>query len=150
RADWRRVAAVKAAVKIPVVVNGDITGPDEAREALAQSGADGVMVGRGAYGAPWQPARIAEALATGNDPGPPSLAEQGRIAVAHVEAMLFHYGRALGLRNARKHVGWYLAGSGQPETIVKEWRRRLCTEEDAGRLVAGLARFYAESREMAA
>lgn len=149
-ADWRRVADVKAAVTVPVVVNGDITGPAEARAALDLSGADGVMVGRGAYGAPWRPARIAAALATGIDPGDPPLAGQGAIAVAHVEAMLSHYGRRLGLRNARKHVGWYLETSGRPAPTVKAWRRRLCTEECADRLLAGLADYYADAMEAAA
>jgi nifR3 family TIM-barrel protein len=150
KADWGRVRAVKAALSIPLVVNGDITGPTEARDALAASGADGVMVGRGAYGAPWQPGRIARALDEGVDPGPPRLAEQGRIAVAHIESMLFHYGSALGLKNARKHVGWYLISSGRPPDVVKAWRRRLCTEESPARLIGGLSRFYAEAMEMAA
>lgn len=149
-ADWRRVAEVKAAVAVPVVVNGDVTTPDEAAEALTSSGADGVMVGRGAYGAPWQPGRIAETILTGIDPGPPRLSTQKRIAIAHVEAMLVHYGAALGLRNARKHVGWYLATSGATEAVVKAWRRRLCTEEEPARLLAGLQEFYSQLEEAAA
>ncbi len=152
-ADWRAVAAVKAAVGVPVLVNGDITSAAAARDALAHSGADGVMIGRGAYGAPWLPGQIAEALAGGGD-RPPDLAAQGRIAVAHVDAMLSLYGRALGLKNARKHVGWYLETSGEPTAIAKDWRRRLCTEADDAQLLAGLAAFYAEAgarrREIAA
>ena len=121
-----------------------------AAHALLASGADGVMVGRGAYGAPWLPGRIAAALATGKDPGPPALTEQGRIAAEHYEAMLSEYGRALGLRNARKHVGWYLESSGRPIVDVKRWRKVLCQEEDASRVLRGLSEFYAETAEMAA
>ncbi len=109
-ADWDFVAQVKAAVSLPVIVNGDITSIEAAREALRRSGADGVMIGRGAYGRPWLPARIAAAL-TGREPGPePTLAERRAILLSHYDAMLAHYGREAGMRIARKHLGWYSAG----------------------------------------
>lgn len=150
RSNWAAIREVSRAVTIPVIVNGDIGSPQDAADALQASGAAGVMVGRGAYGAPWLPGRIAQFLSTGRDPGSPPLGDQARIAREHVEAMLSHYGTHLGLRNARKHIGWYLETSGHAPNVIKAWRRTLCTDDDASRVLRNLSQSYDDAKEAAA
>jgi len=119
RANWRAIARVKAAVRIPVIANGDITSAGSARTALAQSGADGVMIGRGSQGKPWILAEVAHQLYGTPAPEVPVGAAFADMVLAHYDEMQRFYGGALGPRVARKHLGWYMDTCATPADLRK-------------------------------
>ena len=133
-ADWGAVRAVKDAIRIPLVVNGDITSFDKAVAAIEASGADAVMVGRGAQGQPWLPGQIGRRLETGVAEAAPSLVAQLSHIRTLYDEICRHYGLRIGLRHARKHLGWALevaAGySRAPAAVLKNWRGKILTSDD--------------------
>jgi tRNA-dihydrouridine synthase B len=142
-ADWGAVRAVRNAIVIPLVVNGDITSFEQAVTALEMSGADAVMVGRGAQGQPWLPGQIGRRLETGIAESAPTLAEQLKYIRTLYDGICSHYGLRIGLRHARKHLGWALeiaARHGRaPAATLKNWRQRILTSDDPHRVHRCLA-----------
>ncbi|MEO6114733.1 MAG: tRNA-dihydrouridine synthase, partial [Sphingomicrobium sp.] len=137
-ADWSFVRKVKQATRLPVIVNGDICSREDARTALAQSGADGVMIGRGAYGKPWLLGQVMADLGSGGEKPDPSLDEQLALILEQYEAMQSLYGTMTGVNLARKHIGWYTKGL----TGSAEFRNRVNTQDDPKMVVSMLREFY--------
>lgn len=146
RADWSAIRAVREAVSIPLIANGDGTSISDARAMLAQSHADGVMIGRGACGRPWWPGVIANQLDAGSGIEEPTLHTEMTIVVEHHQQMLENYGAELGNRTARKHIGWTIARLEERRLLSPHaaalWRQRILASRDNSHVAHSIIQLY--------
>ena len=153
KADWRAIAQVREAISIPLIANGDAASIEDAREMLESSGADGIMIGRGAYGRPWWPGVIAEGLDPGSGAREPALAEEADIASQHHQRILSHHGSHHGNRIARKHIGWTITRLAERGLLTPEdasqWRISLLRSNDNAAVARGLSELYASVQYLA-
>ena len=126
-AEYESIRAVKRAVSIPVIVNGDITSPEQAHRVLSFTGADAVMIGRAAQGNPWLPGAVAAYLRSGVHTPPPELQERAEVLLGHLRALHAFYGEAVGVRVARKHLSWYCRAYRHGERFWRSVNRVECT-----------------------
>jgi nifR3 family TIM-barrel protein len=154
KADWAAISRVREATSLPLIANGDGNSVADAKEMLAKSGADGVMIGRGAYGRPWWPGVIAEGLDPGSGRVEPGLAEEAAIVARHHERILEKHGHHHGNRMARKHIGWAISRLAERRLLSEEaashWRAVLLRTDDNDAVRRGLRELYDTVQEKAA
>ncbi len=149
KADWRAIRAVREAIKIPLVANGDCHSPDDARAMMQASGADAVMIGRGAYGRPWWPGVVAEALEPGSGVQHPSLAQERNVLLNQQADTLSLYGAELGNKTFRKHLGWTIARMAARRMLdavtVQEARRNVLNERNNTLVTSSIMQLFAQA-----
>lgn len=142
KADWKAIKQVANAISVPLIANGDVTQLSQIDDIMQQSGADGVMIGRGAYGRPWFPGYAASRACPDQEEMPePALEEKAALAAEHYEAIISHYGIKVGVRAARKHVGWYMDDAGVGSAEI---RKKIMTSTEPAEVLASLQTAFSE------